>query len=117
MKEITVNIEGTEYTIDIEKAKSLGLLKDTKIDAIRTGDLFKLTNNNIVLIVAKCWGRAYAGQRWGLAGLADTLELYSAFNKEGATEEEMLQWLNQQKGIKFIKNINDDVKALISSLR
>jgi hypothetical protein len=30
MKEITVNIEGDEYLIDIEKAKSLGIVKRKK---------------------------------------------------------------------------------------
>jgi hypothetical protein len=116
MKEITVNIEGKEYTIDIEKAKSLGILKDKTIKDFQTGDVYFLGNGNYIIIVPNGFCSNYYGsqQKWNFAGLEGTLNTYSTFGRDGADKKTILTFLNQQEGIEFIKNINADIAELIS---
>jgi hypothetical protein len=117
MNEYTLKIDKIEYTIDLEKAKSLGLLKPVGIKKFRTGDAYKMYSGNIIVIVPTGYTTLFGDQpTWSLAGINGTLEVYSSFGKEGATEAQMLQWLNSQKDICFIRNINNEFKNLLSNL-
>jgi hypothetical protein len=121
MKELNITIQGTEYIFDIEKAKSLGVLKeDTTIKTIEIGDLYLLHNISPVIIVEHGFASVGSGETilYNIIGLWGGLQTYSDFPC-GATREEMLAHLNKYtkgKALKFIKNINDDFKALVDSV-
>jgi hypothetical protein len=117
MKEITVNIEGTEYTIDIEKAKSLGILKDKTIKDFKVGDVYLYNDraNIKIIIVESGYCDVDTSHRWNIAGLDHGLRVYSDFGSEGASKKQMLEYLNDGPK-KFIKNINEDIKSLMRNL-
>jgi hypothetical protein len=114
-----ITIEGKEYLIDIDKAKSLGVLKeDTTIKSFKLGDAFKLDNGNIVVIIET--GYDNYRRRYSFTGLCSELQNYSTFGSEGGTEEEVLKQLNKWKihsGLVFVKNINEDIAELFKSLK
>jgi hypothetical protein len=126
MKEITVNIEGKEFIIDLEKAKELGVLKEDKtIKDFQVGDVFLLASGSKVIIVQNGYNNIYSDteQRYNFAGLGYSLNLYSSssFGKEGGTKEEVLAYLNNgnffsERPAKFLKNINKDVEKLLVKL-
>jgi hypothetical protein len=121
MEELKVTIEGVEYTIDIEKAKSLGVLKqDAAIKKIEVGDLYLLANVSPLIIVEHGFASLGSGEAilYNFIGLWSGLQTYSDF-PHGATEEEMLAFLNEgikSKELKFIKNIDIDFTRLIESV-
>ena len=114
MKEITVNIEGKEYTIDIEKAKSLGILKDKTIKDFKVGDVYLYNDgeNTKIIIVENGYYDVYTPRRWNIAGLDGGLRVFADFGSDGASKKQMLEYLNDGHK-KFIKNINEDIKSLI----
>jgi hypothetical protein len=120
MKELNITIQGTEYIFDIEKAKSLGVLReDTTIKTIEVGDLYLLHNCSPLVIVEHGFASVNYGESilYNIIGLWSGLQTYSYFPC-GATREEMLAQLNsytKDKALKFIKNINDDFKALVDT--
>lgn len=124
MKEITVNIEGKEFIIDLEKAKELGVLKEDKtIKDLQVGDVFLLASGSKVIIVQNGYNNIYSDteQRYNFAGLGYSLDLYSSFGKEGGTKEEVLAYLNNgnyflERPTKFLKNINKDVENFLQKL-
>lgn len=120
MKEITINIEGKEYTVDITKAKELGVLKETlqPITNFEIGDAYRLFTGNILVVVEA--GYAYDdAMRYSFSGFGDELYNYSSFGKQGGTTEQVLERLNayqKNQGAVFVKNINEDFKKLLKSL-
>jgi hypothetical protein len=121
MKELNITIQGTEYIFDIEKAKSLGVLKeDTTIKTIEIGDLYLLHNCTPIIIVE----HGYASVNYGGSILYNTIGLWSGLQTYsdfpcGATREEMLAHLNsyaKDKALKFVKNINDDFATLLAGI-
>jgi hypothetical protein len=123
MKEITIQIEGQDFIIDLDKAKSLGVVKeDPTIKDFNVGDVFLLASGSKVIIVQTGYTNIYESdieQRYSFAGL-DGLRFFSNFGKEGATKEKIISYLNQktyfEKNTKFLKNINKDISKLISDL-
>ena len=116
MKEITLNIEGKEYTIDIEKAKSLGILKEDKtIKDFKVGDVYLYKETTKIIIVENGYCDVNTLHRWNIAGLDQGLRVYSDFGRNGASKEQMLEYLNDGPK-KFIKNINEDIKSLMRNL-
>jgi len=115
MKEIKVTIEGKDFTINLEKAKSLGLLEeDTTIKEFFVGDVFS-SGFNPILIVQNGWPDTSKDPRYNIAGL-DGLFLYSDIGSEGASKEEMLKYLNKGDdgfGYKFVKNVNSEIETLL----
>lgn len=112
MKEITVNIEGKEFIIDLEKAKSLGVLKEDKIiKDFNVGDMYSITNGyEAIIIVETGWNSCL----YNIIGLCDDLSYYSDFGKEGISKEKMLEYLQMNYTTKhFVKNINSDFKKLV----
>jgi hypothetical protein len=115
MKEITIQIEGKDFTINLEKAKSLGLLKeDRSIKEFFVGDVFSLGFEPI-LIVQNSYPDTSKEQRYNIAG-SDGLFLYCDIGIKGASKEEMLMYLNKERsgcGLKFVKNINSEIETLL----
>jgi uncharacterized Fe-S cluster-containing MiaB family protein len=112
MKEITVNIEGKEFIIDLEKAKSLGVLKEDKIiKDFKVGDMYSSTNGyEGIIIVETGWKSCL----YNVIGLCDDLSYYSDFGKEGVSREKMLEYLQKNYTTKhFVKNINNDFRNLV----
>jgi len=115
MKEIKVTIEDKDFTINLEKAKSLGLLEeDRSIKEFFVGDVFS-SGFNPILIVQNGWPDTSKEQRYNIAGL-DGLFLYSDFGSKGASKEEMLTYLNGVCGLKFVKNVNSEIETLMKKL-
>jgi hypothetical protein len=116
-----INIEGKEYEIDINRAKELGLCKEThkKITDFSAGDVFESKSGTRILIIET----SYSNTKYNIAG-RNGLYLYSNFNEtpfnreqmlEYLNGEQMLEYLNDDRKYKFIKNINSDIDALINS--
>jgi hypothetical protein len=118
--ETKITIEGKEYTVDIAKAKELGVLKeDATIKDFKVGDVFSLPwyGDNII-IVQNGYVSSSKEQKYNIAGL-DGLGIYPDFGSQGLNKTEMLAWLNKSnngKRTKFIKNINNDIAELLKSL-
>lgn len=118
MKVITY--EGKEFEIDLERAKELGVLKETlqPITNFEIGDAYRLKYGNIVVVVEA--GYAYDdAARYSFSGFGDELCNYSPFGKQGGTTEQVLERLNayqKNQGAVFVKNINEDFKKLLKSL-
>lgn len=118
MKVITY--EGKEFEIDLERAKELGVLKETLplITDFEIGDAYRLKYGNSIVVVEA--GYAYGdGVRYSFSGFGNELCNYSSFGKQGGTREQVLEHLNayqKNQGAVFIKNINEDFKKLLNSL-
>jgi len=108
--QIKINIEGTEYEIDINRAKELGLCKEThkKITDFSAGDVFESRNGSRILIIET----SYSNTKYNIAG-RNGLYLYSDFEETPFNREQMLEYLNSDRKYKFIKNINSDIDNLI----
>jgi hypothetical protein len=108
----TITIGGKELEIDLEKAKELGLCREVhqKITSFKVGDVFGGPGFSNVLITQSHYGYQ-EGKKYDLAKTCG-LELYSAFLDGARTESEILEYLNKNK-LKFIKNINKEIIALI----
>jgi hypothetical protein len=112
MKEIKVTIEGKEFTIDIEQAQKLGLLKeDTTIKDFHHGDMYSVSDGYEAIILVE---NGYKSRKYNIIGLCNSLEYYSDFSGNGISKEKMLEYLNDDFTTKnFIKNINDDFEKLV----
>lgn len=112
---VTVQISGKDYIIDIAKAKSLGVLKeDTTIKDFNVGDVF-INDVGIAVIIVP----AGYGNRYSIAGLHGDLNVFSDFGAHGATRAEILEFLNSKsRGYtrKFVKNINADFSLLLAKV-
>ncbi len=121
MKELKVAIEGVEYIMDVEKAKSLGVLReDTTIKKIEIGDLYLWHNVSPLIIVEHGFASLGSGEAilYNFIGLWSGMQTYSDF-PHGATQEEMLAFLNESvkdKALKFVKNIDVDFTRLLDSV-
>lgn len=108
-----IEIEGKEYSIDIEKAKSMGLLIEQKtlIEDFDVGDLFKFPCGSNVIIVTN--GYRFEPM-YNIIGLSDSFEMYSDFGRDGLSYNDMLEWLNKGKAV-FVKNLNEDLRKIIEN--
>jgi hypothetical protein len=106
-----IEIEGKEYEIDINRAKELGLCKETpkKITDFSVGDVFESKQGSRIIIIQCLYSYSY---KYNIAGNYG-LYLYSDFGKNPLNQEQMLDFLNKHE-YKFIKNINSDIETLIS---
>jgi len=106
-----IEIEGKEYEIDINRAKELGICKETpkKITDFSVGDVFESKDYLRILIVHS----SYSKTKYNIAGL-NGLRLYSDFGENPIGTEQMLEYLNNHQTYKFIKNINSDIDSLIN---
>lgn len=112
MNTTTVTINGQDFTIDLDKAKALGLLQEQQlITDLAIGDVFEshggLARVMIIDAYHDCVDEISRFQIVGLQGL----EPYSDFNQL-LSMSDMLDWLNDGK-YKFVKNINDKINELI----
>ena len=112
MNTTTVTINGQDFTIDLDKAKELGLLQEQQlITDLAIGDVFESEGGLIrVLIIDAFCDDSDNINRFQIAGL-NGLEPYSDFD-ELLSMSDMLDWLNDRK-YKFFKNINNKIQKLI----
>jgi hypothetical protein len=117
MKEITIQIEGQDFIIDLDKAKELGVIKENPIiKDFNVGDVFLYCGSKVI-IVKTGYNSVFEEQRYSLAGLYGTLNLFSSFGKEGATKEVVLGYLNgQHANTKFLKNIDKDIRKFLETI-
>lgn len=108
----TITIGGKQLEIDLEKAKELGLCREVhqKITSFKVGDVFGGPGFSNILITQSHYGYKEK-KKYNFAGTYG-LELYSAFLDGARTEYEILEYLNRNK-LKFVKNINKEINALI----
>jgi hypothetical protein len=111
MKKLKVTIEGTEYTIDIEKAKSLGVLKEGAIiKDFKVGDMYALNELEAIIIIET----GYCSGSYSIIGLSEGLGHYSDFGEDGVSSAKMLEYLQMHyTSNHFVKNINNDFKKLV----
>jgi len=108
-----IEIEGKEYSIDIEKAKSMGLLIEQKklIKDFDVGDLFRLSDDCNVVIV----NNGYRFEpMYNIIGLSNSFEMYSDFGRDGLSYNDMLEWLKESEAV-FVKNLNEDLRKIIEN--
>lgn len=113
MNEITINDK--TFLIDIERAKSLGLIteKREQITDFEDGDLFAGEHLSVVVM-----RRSFESDFWDVvAAEYSGLKHFSDFredgnNPKGLTFDEMLVFLNNRE-LSFVKNINNDIKVLV----
>lgn len=112
MNTTTVTINGQDFTIDLDKAKQLGLLQERQlITDLASGDVFESEGGLVrIMIIDAFYDDSDNSNRFQIAGL-NGLEPYSDF-EELLDMGDMLDWLNDRK-YKFVKNINDKINALI----
>ena len=112
MSTTTVTINGQDFTIDLDKAKKLGLLQEQQpITDLAVGDVFESDGGLVRVMIIDAFYDCYDNiDRFQIAGL-NGLEPYSDFD-ELLSMTEMLDWLNSRK-YKFVKNINDKINELI----
>ena len=111
-----IEIEGKEYSIDIEKAKSMGLLIEQKtlIEDFDVGDLFKLPCGSNVIIVTNGYNGYNFEQMYNIISLYDSFEMYSDFGRNGLSYNDMLEWLKESEAV-FVKNLNEDLRKIIEN--
>jgi len=112
MNTTTVTINGQDFTIDLDKAKQLGLLQERQlITDLASGDVFESEGGVVrIMIIDAFYDDSDNINRFQIAGL-NGLQPYSDF-EELLDMGDMLDWLNDRK-YKFVKNINDKINALI----
>lgn len=112
MNTTTVTINGQDFTIDLDKAKQLGLLQERQlITDLAIGDVFESEGGLLrIMIIDAFYDGSDNINRFQIAGL-NGLEPYSDF-EELLDMGDMLDLLNDRK-YKFVKNINDEINALI----
>lgn len=122
MKEITVIFDNAEYVVDIEKAKSLGVLKPVykPITSFLIGDVYRIGNDHII-IVEHGYNSGYGDdqKRYNIMGLCGWFKNYSTFGKDGASSDEMIKYINDMcktSQLVFVKNISKDFKNLLNNL-
>ena len=105
-----ITIDGKQYTIDLNKAINDGYLKPKlqEIKTIDVGDVFKHSTKSTVLLAQLTENT----RKWYFSGFYG-LHIHHVFDKgEGGFLEEALEFLNKYEYV-YIKNINQDVKALL----
>ncbi len=112
MNTTTVTINGQNFTIDLDKAKELGLLQEQQpITDLAVGDVFEGEGGLIrIMIIDAFYDDSDNINRFQIAGV-NGLEPYSDFD-ELLSMSDTLDWLNDRK-YKFVKNINDKIQKLI----
>lgn len=110
-----ITIEGKQYNLDVERAKSLGILAEEKkvFESFDVGDLF-LVGTCPVVIINNGYQDHDSQERFGIVGLYHSLGFYSDFKEKGATREEVLSWLNTGLEKVFVKNINSDFGKILN---
>jgi len=107
-----VTLGEEEYELDVEQAKKLGILKPphaVKDGAIVTGDVFKDSNCNRLVLVKCLWTDGVNDTRiraWQFLGLWNTLNPYSdAKYKQLWSYEDAVKFLEEERW-EFYKNID-----------
>lgn len=115
-KSMKITLDGKEYELDIEEAKFLKILKEIvpPIVNVQPGDMFQ--SDSITFIVTKpiCLERGYS-----LIGWHPFESWKDKFFMELHTLPEIIEYLNNWKGygsrLKFVRNINEEVKKIIEN--
>lgn len=112
MNTTTVTINGQDFTIDLDKAKALGLLQERQpITDLAVGDVFESEGRFVRMMIMDAFCDCQDNiDRFQIVGL-NGLEPYSDFNQL-LSMSDMLDYLNSRK-FKFVKNINDKINELI----
>ncbi len=106
-----IEIEGEKYEIDLEQAKSLGLIKKLPkpIIGITHGDVFySKTGGNLIIVQQARYNRNV----YIFTGLCDSLQPYNYFTM---SKEEVIDRLNSHGDMVWVGNINEQVKELVKS--
>jgi hypothetical protein len=109
---MNIEINNKYYTIELERALELGILKE-RITRINIGDVYEYPEGGGTRV---CFveAAAYSSGRFRIIGL-NGFGCFSdgPFRGGGATHSETVAWVNE-KDLKFVRNINDEVSDLIT---
>jgi hypothetical protein len=108
---MNIEINNKYYTIELERALELGILKE-HITRINIGDVYEYPmggGTHVCFVEA-----AYSSGRFRIIGL-NGLSCFAdgPFRGQGATHSETVAWVNE-KDLKFVRNINVEVSDLIT---
>jgi len=105
-----ITIEGTDYSIDIQRGKELGILEEMLplITELKVGDVYHIKDWQPIVLQ-----RLYF-DKWFFIGV-DGLKSFSNF-ANGATPSDVLTVLNNHNAI-LVGNINKEVAQLIYKFR
>ncbi len=113
MNKQIVTIGDKKYTIDLDRAKELGICIENSIERFSVGDVFRSLSGLVSIMIIECNCDTEEDTRYQLAG-RDGLETYSDFDHP-VTAQEILEYLND-RGYTFVGNINREVARLIGEL-
>lgn len=106
----TVKIDGLEYELDLQRAKQLGIIEESKkIKDFEIGDLFIYEKSGCWFVIVE-HGRS---DNYAIIGLDDSLATFSDCGNKGLSKSEMLEFLNSDHKKIFVKNINKDFAKLV----
>lgn len=109
----TVKIDGIEYELDLQRAKQMGIIKESKkINDFEIGDLFIYENTNWFVVVRQ----GYFSDKYTIIGLDDSFRHFSDCGTDGLSKSQMLGFLNRGGEKIFVKNINEDFTNVVKLL-
>ena len=117
MNKIKFNIDGKDYSLNIEKLRSMGLIEDEQkkseksfheIEEIYAGDVYEI--EFVRVLILECNHDVFE-QTYQIAGI-DGLKVYADFDCP-VSKQKILDFLNSGEYV-FVKNINKDVEGLIA---
>ena len=106
----TINIDGINYELDLQRAKQLGIIEESKrIKDFEIGDLFAYAGSGCWFVVVEhgCSGN------YAIIGLGDSLRTFSDCGANGYSTEQMLNFLNSGSEKILVKNINKDFADVV----
>ena len=112
-----ITIENKKYQLNVERAKELGVIKEVApvVKDFSVGDVYAHpTFSGGQFIIGS---RTYEAGCYMLLGMGKTLVPYTNFGKDGATHEQMINFINDcvKSGFRYMGNINSHIeKALMS---
>ncbi len=106
----TIEIDGKEYQIDLNKAIKDGYLKETPKPPLNTGDVYARDSGIQVLLIQPFFNK----DKYILVGV-DGLSPYSNAEYQKVLSREEVVEIFDRKGYKFSHNINDKVLKLMEN--
>lgn len=106
----TINIDGINYELDLQRAKQLGIIEESKrIKDFEIGDLFAYAGSDCWFVVVEhgCSGN------YAIIGLDSSLRPFGDCGASGFSRSQMLNFLNTGVEKIFVKNINEDFANVV----
>lgn len=113
----TIKIEGTEYRIDIDRAKEFGVLKEKTKYPLLPGDVYVCEKGNVnnLLLIQTQYGLTDKDKRYNLLGIGFSPNSNDFYCKPDHTIEEIKKHLEDKK-MQFSHNIGKEIRKLVNKI-